>query len=1636
MALSRLLLCFAAAAAASWPIHESVETLERRLYGGSQLHQQQRKQLQPKPRQRRVQRTQRATRAYHNALEAEPSRRGLWVFGFDEEAESCLRGQLGPSARGFGTSTTRGAQRHYYGTYVATAAEAREAARLCDGVATATPLAPELKNAVRDDSPAPGGSSSSSKTKKKRRREIVVETVPGWGEAVGAFVEEFLRGVGSPWRSRALDVGQRRVTVRRCPEEEVSKLASAVSKLDFVAGVGSVLERELFNYNVNWMLQSNDNESMARPLHEMGLTGEGQVINVNDDGVDVFSCFFRDEAVEVTSGEVNATNGVYESTEHRKLRSVRWLFFEEHPLNEWRFTPGGHGTHVAGTALGDADGAFEVDIPAAPDYTADGVAFKAKTAFIDMAPFDEEDTGVIYVPSDLVETVFSPSYDVDARISTNSWGVSFGVRESPYDSLSADTDEFLYENQDFVVLFSAGNDGPSIDSLGTPCDAKNAIGVGATVTDRIEGLEEVLVSPSPTSLPSLPPTTSVEPSSAPTAAPSATPAPSLPPSLTIAPTSVENRVMGFRGRFAIEHWDVEGTVVVDGGAVTLVGGDDNEKAESSLTIVTEVDCVVSFSWAFETFDNDGPSWDPFLAGVFPDDLAQYSTAENGTTQRGIGVFEAAAGDRLGFTQNTRDGVGGRAETVVSNLVIQVVGGVDDDDEATTTNSSENATLRRAQSLAIVVGESESGQLASGGTVTYDVVLPATPVAAVFSTCGSDFDTLLRLSTLEEEVEDNDCEDCCGAEQSLKSQIAAFLFPDESYELEVLGATEAESGSYEIDATSFSQIEVIVPRDEPHTHTGFLSVNETRYFAIEAAAQDRKVVFSTCKSNFDTTLELLDPLNSSRIEFNDDCFCCGDEGNKRSSLAPTLLAQTNYVLALGSYESAAQGNFELRIAAPIASEREIAVGEQVQGALENGEMLAFKINKPVKERVRVTISTCGSNFDTVLAVESSKGGDAVENDDCACCDEEGDGLESEIDLVLKANLNYTVTLRGYDDVTAGDFVLSVSRLELPSISLGETVSDVLTKSRDASIDVVSPFADDDDDLASRSIVFSTCGSSFDTTIALYRNDVKFKENDDCEACCEEDDEGGGASEIAVALNKTDAYRVVVSGSGGQYSLSMAQGNQRITAGGTLTGTLDPGGTVVLEVALEAGDVSVVTCGSNFDTVLTLLGSDGTNQENDDCNCCGSEDGQQLLSSVSWTILPDVDYSLELTGYRGAGGSYVVRMIAETAEELHPEVLGPQDEILETALEFGQRLAFDVQVELGETYVLATCGSQFDTVLRLYEGDVLVATNDNCYCCATNEVGHRSSRIEYTPYNASSVRLVASGHAEWESGDLSISMTRQLDLPQTTPEHTPDVAWFSSRGMTSDNRLKPDVVAPGGGSNTYVYSARSAASPATETCEVQGFQGTSMATPAVAGLVALLNSYFLEGRYRGVPFTPMGALVKALIVAAARRLQGPEANAETNLFPNPDQGHGFVVAQTLFDSTLFVDGDFNDMPTINSTKQVIPYNLVVDNDAEASDELRVVLAWYDPPSAIGSPSLVNDLDLVVTSELGEAYYPTYGHPDGDHVNTVERVIIPQPEPGLTYTATVSASSLLTASQPFAFVAVGPFKDPLRDESDDDD
>ena len=86
-------------------------------------------------------------------------------------------------------------------------------------------------------------------------------------------------------------------------------------------------------------------------------------------------------------------------------------------------------------------------------------------------------------------------------------------------------------------------------------------------------------------------------------------------------------------------------------------------------------------------------------------------------------------------------------------------------------------------------------------------------------------------------------------------------------------------------------------------------------------------------------------------------------------------------------------------------------------------------------------------------------------------------------------------------------------------------------------------------------------------------------------------------------------------------------------------------------------------------------------------------------------------------------------------------------------------------------------------------------------------------------------------------------------RTGTEDIDYITYFSSRGNPYSNYIKPDIVAPGVEISAQSLSRAACGWSCDDHEGTVEMQGTSMATPAVAGAVALVEQYLTEGGYHG-------------------------------------------------------------------------------------------------------------------------------------------------------------------------------------------
>ena len=167
----------------------------------------------------------------------------------------------------------------------------------------------------------------------------------------------------------------------------------------------------------------------------------------------------------------------------------------------------GHGTHVAGSVLGDGAVALAAGAATIPRGTAPlaRLFFQASEQAVAWKPVSQLIAEGIAVPNipggwppparglwglpGSLLPLFNAAYAAGARVHTNSWGSNVAGQ---YTASSADVDQFMWEHRDMLIVFSAGNAGTdadnngqiNADSIGSPGTAKNCLTVGASESQR------------------------------------------------------------------------------------------------------------------------------------------------------------------------------------------------------------------------------------------------------------------------------------------------------------------------------------------------------------------------------------------------------------------------------------------------------------------------------------------------------------------------------------------------------------------------------------------------------------------------------------------------------------------------------------------------------------------------------------------------------------------------------------------------------------------------------------------------------------------------------------------------------------------------------------------------------------------------------------------------------------------------------------------------------------------------------------------------------------------------------------------------------------------------------------------------
>jgi uncharacterized repeat protein (TIGR01451 family) len=370
-------------------------------------------------------------------------------------------------------------------------------------------------------------------------------------------------------------------------------------------------------------------------------------------------------------------------------------------------------------------------------------------------------------------------------------------------------------------------------------------------------------------------------------------------------------------------------------------------------------------------------------------------------------------------------------------------------------------------------------------------------------------------------------------------------------------------------------------------------------------------------------------------------------------------------------------------------------------------------------------------------------------------------------------------------------------------------------------------------------------------------------------------------------------------------------------------------------------------------------------------------------------------------------------------------GDVRELLNEAYDWGARV-YNASWGGEDAGVYDELAAQFDDFVHQHPDMAIVVAAGNSGIDSDPRDGYVDTNSVASPATAKNVISVGALDSERASGGYQsvwadkwpvaypLDPTRNDGISDDRQE----LAAFSSRGPTNDGRIKPDVVAPG----TNIISTRSSQTTRSGWGTFDDYYvymgGTSMASPLVAGAVAVVREYYVD---TGHP-NPSAALIKATLINSAVDISGyGVANREAGQpIPNNHEGWGRV------DIAAATSPNFRQV-TDHATGLLTGESEVYQFDLQAGPSFKVTLVWSDAPaSPSAGPALVNDLDLRVTGPTGIVYRGNnfaggWSQPVGsaDAVNNVENVYIQSTGAG-TWTVEVLGKNVPQGPQPFALLA----------------
>jgi hypothetical protein len=615
--------------------------------------------------------------------------------------------------------------------------------------------------------------------------------------------------------------------------------------------------------------------------------------------------------------------------------------------------------------------------------------------------------------------------------------------------------------------------------------------------------------------------------------------------------------------------------------------------------------------------------------------------------------------------------------------------------------------------------------------------------------------------------------------------------------------------------------------DPSATCGGGALGSPVWYVFNSCIGGATLTVNTFGSNFDTVLQVY----SGTCQTLTSVACNDDFGGAQSQVSFQVSGGIPYYIMVGGYGGQ---NGTVKVMASLSSGGSPPSNDTCANALSIREGLTFTMctmgatstdDPPnlcggditdVKSGVwysftpcidgNFIVSTCGSNFDTALAVFSGNCNSLIDS----ACNDNACGVQSSLTFAGVAGVTYKIFVAGRGNVPSGNLHLSV-KTGAADPPFNDTCSNALPLTDGGTLFTCTQGATSAGDPSvvcgipvqkgvwfkftpcdTGTVTINTCGSDFSTVLELYTG-----------ACgaltplvCNSNSSGcGGYSDVSfIAVTGTTYYTYVAAASesgllhirafssdtppindlcSGAFRLSngqtFSQCTQRATSDPS-TLTCQPSGKGVWFEFTPCSDdlVTVSTCGSNYDTVLSVLTGDCGSLTKIACN----DDFCSRSSSVSFQATSGVTYRILANGYGGTPEFGTLKIVATSSaapplNDTCANAYGLPEGATFTICTQGAQTISDPATLCGPlishgvwfvftpcnngTYSISTCGSDYDTVLGVFYGECGALTQVGCN--DDNEPCGSQSSVSFLAEANTVYRVLAAGFQQ-NSGQLRI------------------------------------------------------------------------------------------------------------------------------------------------------------------------------------------------------------------------------------------------------------------------------------------